>query len=46
MPLMTIEVGNFDGGRKVLNYLKYTKNSDPNARIQVFKQAIKTNGVT
>jgi hypothetical protein len=34
------------GGRKLLNYPKYTKNLDPNAHVHVFKQAIKVNGVT
>jgi hypothetical protein len=42
---MTIAIGNFDKGKKLLNYLEYTKNSDPNVHVHVFKQAIKVNGV-
>jgi hypothetical protein len=42
---MLITTGNFDGGRKLLNYPKYTKNSDPDTHVHVFKQVIKVNGV-
>jgi hypothetical protein len=45
-PLMTITIGNFNGGKKLLNCPKYTKNSDPNAHVRVFKQTIKIKGVT
>jgi hypothetical protein len=39
-------VNNCDGGRKLLNYPKYIKNSNQNAHVRVFKQVIKINGVT
>jgi hypothetical protein len=45
MPSMTV-VNNYDGGRKLLNYPKYIKNSNRNAHVRVFKQVIKVNGVT
>jgi hypothetical protein len=46
MPPMIIVVGNSNGGKKFLNYPKYTKNSDPNAHVHVFKRVIKVNGIT
>jgi hypothetical protein len=46
MPLVTLVIGNFDGGKKLLNYIEYTKNSDMDAHVHVFKEAIKVNGVT
>lgn len=42
---MTVAIGNFNDGRKLLNYPKYTKNSDLD-HLHVFKRAIKINGVT
>ncbi len=44
-PMMVI-AKNYDGGRKLLNYLKYIKNSYLDAHVRVFKQVIKFNGVT
>jgi hypothetical protein len=46
MPPMMVAIGNFNGGKKLLNYPKYTENSDLDAHVCVFKQAIKFNGVT
>jgi hypothetical protein len=46
MPLVMVAVGNFNGGKKLLNYPKYTKISNPDTHVRVFKQAIKVNGVT
>jgi hypothetical protein len=46
MPPMTITIGNSNKGKKLLNYLEYTKNSDLNSHVHVFKQVIKVNGVT
>jgi hypothetical protein len=46
MLFITIVIGNFDGGKKLLNYIEYTKNSDMDAHVHVFTQAIKVNGVT
>jgi hypothetical protein len=46
MPPMMVVAKEFDGGRKLPNYPKYTKNSYLDAHVHVFKQAIKVNGVT
>jgi hypothetical protein len=43
---VTIIIGNFDGGRKLLNYPKFIKNSNRNAHVHVFKQVINMNGVS
>jgi hypothetical protein len=45
LPMMVVVV-NFDGGKKLLNYLEYIKNSDLDTHVRVFKQVIKVNGVT
>lgn len=41
---MTITTIFSDGGKKLLNYPKYTKNLDLNAHVHVFEQAIEVNG--
>jgi hypothetical protein len=41
-----VAVGNSNGGKKLLNYPKYIKNSNLDTHVHVFKQAIKVNGVT
>jgi hypothetical protein len=46
MPSMIVTIGNFNGGKKLLNYPKYTKNLDLDACVCVFKETIKINGVT
>jgi hypothetical protein len=43
---MMVTIGNSNGGRKLLNYPKYTNNSNPDACVHVFKQVIQINGVT
>ncbi len=45
-PPMIVTIGKFNGGRKLLNYPKYTKNLDLDACVCVFKETIKINGVT
>jgi hypothetical protein len=35
MPPMMVAIRNFNGGRKLLNYPKYTKNSDLDACVRV-----------
>jgi len=46
MPPMIITTGNYDGGKKLLNYPKYTKNSNVDVHVHVFKQVIKINNIT